>query len=286
MPGWIHIVIRSIIFLLILLITTKMLGKKQISELSFFEYVSGITIGSIAGEVITGLESNPYHGALAIVMFGLVTLLVDFLSLKSKTFRDVVEGRGTVIIKDGKILEENLKKEKYTLDEISALLRQKDIFRVADVEFAVLEPRGNLSALLKKENRPLTPKDLQIKTANEKEPQTIIMDGSILDEALRASGKNRGWLQLELEKLGVTLENVFLAQVDSYGELTIDIYDDKLKIPSANARPLLMATLKKTQADLEIYSLQTECDKSKAMFKKNAALLENMIEKLNPYLRE
>lgn len=285
MPGWIHIIIRSIIFLLILLITTKILGKKQISELSFFEYVSGITIGSIAGEVITGLESNPYHGALAIVMFGLVTLLVDFLSLKSKTFRDVVEGRGTVIIKDGKILEENLKKEKYTLDEISALLRQKDIFRVADVEFAVLEPRGNLSALLKKENRPLTPKDLQIKTANEKEPQTIIMDGSILDEALRASGKNRGWLQLELEKLGVTLENVFLAQVDSYGELTVDIYDDKLKIPSANVRPLLLATLKKTQADLEIFSLQTECDKSKAIFKKNATLLEGVINKLNPYLR-
>jgi uncharacterized membrane protein YcaP (DUF421 family) len=286
MPGWIHIIIRSIIFLLILLITTKMLGKKQISELSFFEYVSGITIGSIAGEVITGLESNPYHGALAIIMFGLVTLLVDFLSLKSKTFRDVVEGRGTVIIKDGKILEENVKKEKYTLDEISALLRQKDIFRVADVEFAVLEPRGNLSALLKKENRPLTPKDLQIKTANEKEPQTIIMDGSILDEALRASGKNRGWLQLELEKLGVTLKNVFFAQVDSYGELTVDIYDDKLNIPSANGRPLLMATLKKTQADMEIFSLQTECNKSKSMFKKNAVLLEDVIEKLKPYLRE
>jgi uncharacterized membrane protein YcaP (DUF421 family) len=263
-----------------------MLGKKQISELSFFEYVSGITIGSIAGEVITGLESNPYHGALAIFMFGLVTLLVDFLSLKSKTFRDVVEGRGTVIIKDGKILEENVKKEKYTLDEISALLRQKNIFRIADVEFAVLEPRGNLSALLKKENRPLTPKDLQIKMANEKEPQTVIMDGSILDEALRASGKNRGWLLLELEKLGVTLENVFLAQVDSYGELTVDIYDDKLKIPTPHQRPLLMATLKKTQADLEIFSLQTDCEKSKAMFKKNAALLENVIEKLKPYLRE
>src|SRR4051794_34324758 len=145
MPGWTFIIGRSLLFLLLLFITTKMLGKKQISELSFFEYVSGITIGSIAGEVITGLESNMYYGALAILIFGLVTLLVDFLSLKSKTFRDVVEGRGTVIIKDGKILEDNLKKEKYTIDELSALLRQKNIFRVADVEFAVLEPRGNLS---------------------------------------------------------------------------------------------------------------------------------------------
>jgi uncharacterized membrane protein YcaP (DUF421 family) len=284
MPGWLYIVSRSIIFLLLLFITTKIIGKKQISELSFFEYVAGITIGSIAGEVVTGLESNMYHGALAIIVFGLVTFMANFLSLKSKTFRDIVEGRGTVLIKDGKILEENLKKEKYTIDELSALLRQKDIFRVADVEFAVLEPRGNLSALLKKENRPLTPKDLQMKTANEKEPQTVIMDGKILDEPLRSAGKSRGWLQTELEKLEVTLDNVFLGQVDTYGELTIDIYDDKLKVPSPAQRPLLMATLKKTQADLELFSLETDCEISKEMYKKNAAKVQEAIEKLTPYL--
>jgi uncharacterized membrane protein YcaP (DUF421 family) len=284
MPGWVVIVGRSIIFLILMLLTTKMLGKKQISELSFFEYVSGITIGSIAGEVITGLESNLYHGALAIIIFGLTTLLVDFLSLKSKSFRDIVEGRGTVVIRDGKILEDNLKKEKYTIDELSALLRQKDIFRVADVEFAVLEPRGNLSTLLKKENRPLTPKDLQIKTANEKEPQTVIMDGCILDEALRSSGKSRRWLQMELEKLNLTLDNVFLGQVDSYGELTVDIYDDKIQVPSPQQRPLLMAMLKKTQADLELFSLETECEKSKAMYKKNAVKFQETIDKLTPYL--
>lgn len=284
MPGWVIIIGRSILFLLIMLLTTKMLGKKQISELSFFEYVSGITIGSIAGEVITGLESNMYHGALAIIFFGLITLLVDVFSIKSKTFRDLVEGRGTVIIKDGKILEENIKKEKYTMDEISALLRQKDIFRVADVEFAVLEPRGNLSALLKKENRPLTPKDLQMMTANEKEPHTVIMDGCMLDEELRSAGKSRRWLETELEKLEVTLENVFLGQVDSYGELTVDIYDDKIQVPSPQQRPLLMAMLKKTQADLELYSLETNCEKSKEMYRKNAEKVQNVIDILKPYL--
>lgn len=284
MPGWILIIVRTILFLFILLLTTKMLGKKQISELSFFEYVSGITIGSIAGEVITGLESNIYHGILAILLFGAVTLLVDFFSLKSKTFRDIVEGRGTVVIKDGKVLEDNLKKEKYTIDELSAMLRQKDIFRIADVEFAVMEPRGNLSALLKKENRPLTPKDLQIKTANEKEPQTVIMDTCILDEALRSSGKSRKWLDLELEKLGVTLDNVFIGQVDSYGELTIDIYDDKIQVPAPAERPLLLAMLKKTQADLEIFSLQTEDNIVKSMYKKNANLIQEVIHKLEPFL--
>lgn len=284
MTGWIDIIIRSFVFLALLFFITKILGKKQISELSFFEYVSGITIGSIAGEAITGLEKNLYHGMLAILIFGLVTFLADILALKSKSFRDIVEGRGTVFIKDGKVLEENLKKEKYTIDELSALLRQKDIFRVADVEFAVLEPRGNLSTLLKKENRPITPKDLQMKVASEKEPQTVIMDGSILDEALRSAGKSRGWLDAELAKLEVTLDNVFLGQVDSYGELTVDIYDDKLKVPLPSQRPLLLATMKKTQADLEIFSLGTEDEKAKAMYKNNAAIVQEAIDKLTPYL--
>lgn len=285
MPGWIDLLIRTFVFLGLLLFITKILGKKQISELSFFEYVSGITIGSIAGEAITGLEKNLFQGMVAILIFGLVTLLADLLSLKSKRVRDFIEGRGTVLIKDGKVLEDNLKKEKYTIDELSALLRQKDIFRVADVEFAVLEPRGNLSALLKSENRPLTPKDLQLKVANEKEPQTVIMDGSILDEALRSAGKSRGWLNTELAKLEVTLDNVFLGQVDSYGELTVDLYDDNLQSPSPTQRPLLLATLKKTQADLEIFSLGTEDEQAKAMYKKNAASVQEVINKLTPYLK-
>ncbi len=284
MPSWIDLIIRSFVFLALLFFMTKILGKKQISELSFFEYVSGITIGSIAGEAITGLEKNMFQGMVAVIIFSLATLFADILALKSKSFRDFIEGRGTVLIKDGKVLEENLKKEKYTIDELSALLRQKDIYRVADVEFAVLEPRGTLSALLKKENRPLTPKDLQMKVPAEKEPQTVIMDGSILDEALRSSGKSRGWLETELEKLELTLDNVFIGQVDSYGELTVDIYDDKIQVPSPSLRPLLLASLKKTQADLEIFSLETEDEKSKAMYDKNAKLVQETIDKLTPYL--
>jgi uncharacterized membrane protein YcaP (DUF421 family) len=285
MPSWTFIIWRSLIFLLLLFITTKILGKKQISELSFFEYVAGITIGSIAGEVVTGLEANMFHGALAVVVFGLVTFLVDYLSIKSKKFSDWAEGKGTVVIQDGKILEDNLKKEKYTIDELSALLRQKNIFKIADVEFAVLEPRGNLSTLLKRENRPLTPKDLQMKMPSEKEPQTVIMDGNIIEESLRCAGKGRGWLYTELEKLGVTLDNVFLGQVDSYGEITLDLYDDKIQVPALTQRPLLLATLKKVQADLEIFSFETKSEKSKAMYKKNAALLQELIHKLTPYLK-
>ena len=136
-------------------------------------------------------------------------------------------------------MEDNLKKEKYSLDDLGSLLRQKDVFNIADVEFAMLEPKGDLSVLLKKENRPLTSKDLQMKVANDKVPQTIIMDGSIMNDAMSAAGKDRNWLHMELDKLGVTIENVFMAQVDSYGDLTVDLYDDKIKVPSPQVRPLL-----------------------------------------------
>ncbi|MEH7274051.1 DUF1657 domain-containing protein, partial [Neobacillus vireti] len=128
------------------------------------------------------------------------------------------------------------------------------------------------------------PKDLNMKVPTEKEPQTIIMDGSILDEALRSAGKSRGWLTTELEKLEVTLDNVFIGQVDSYGELTVDLYDDKIQVPSPSQRPLLLATLKKTQADLEIFSLGTEDENAKAMYTKNAKLVQEAIDKLTPYL--
>ena len=111
MPSWIDIYYSFFAFLTLLFFMTKILGKKQISELSFFEYVSGITIGSIAGEAITGLEKNMFQGMAAIIIFSLVTLLVDIFALKSKSFRDFIDGRGTVLIKDGKVLEENLKKE-------------------------------------------------------------------------------------------------------------------------------------------------------------------------------
>lgn len=285
MSEWSHIIIRSFIFLIVLFVMTKMLGKKQIAQISFFEYVSGITIGSIAGEVIMGLEQNMGHGILAIAIFGVVTIVVGMISLKSNSFRDFVEGKGTIFIKDGKIMEDNLKKEKYSTDELTTLLRKKDVFNVADVEFAVLEPSGSLSVLLKKENRPLTAKDLNMKIARDKVPQTVIRDGNIVHDSLASAGKTRKWLFDELDKLEVTIDNVFYGQIDSYGDLTVDLYDDKMKQPAPQTRPLLMAMLKKCQADLEIFELETESPEAKEMYKKNAMKLNEAINILSPYLK-
>ena len=119
MPDWLDILVRSILFVVILFLMTKWLGKKQISQLSFFEYVNGIVIGNIAGgEVIVGLEQSIYLGLLSIITVAAIPFLVGLISLKSKPFRDFVEGTGTVFIQNGKIMEENLKKERYTTDEL------------------------------------------------------------------------------------------------------------------------------------------------------------------------
>jgi len=265
-------------------VTAKLLGKKHIAQLSLFEYIAGITLGDIAGEVILSSTLKIHHGILGILVFGIISYLADVISLKSKTLRNVIEGTGTVLVEDGKLLEENLKKEHYTIDDFSTLLRQKDVFDLSEVDYAVLEPKGMLSVLLRKENRPLTPKDLNMKMPKEKAPQTIIMDGNIIYDSLKKAGKTAEWLQLELDKLGVTLDNVFLAQVNSYGELAIDIFDDKIKLATPQERPLLLATIKRVQSDLEMFSLQTDNKNAKEMYSRNAKKMTEIQELVKIYL--
>lgn len=285
MPDWINVMFRSFFFLIVLYIITKLLGKKQISQLSFFEYITGITIGNIGAELATKVEHSLFNGVVSIATFSLAPFVAGFISMKSKSFRNIVEGKGTVFIKDGKVLEENMYKEKYTIDELLELLRKKDVFNVSDVEYAVLEATGDLNVLLKKENQPLTAKDLNLKIPPIKGSETIIMDGEILDEPLSTAGRSRLWLKTELVKQGVTVENVFLGQINTYGELTIDLYDDKLKVASPQERPLLWATLKKCQADLELFALSTDSIEAKEMYQENSLKIQQAIDKIEPILK-
>ncbi|MGE7186972.1 DUF421 domain-containing protein [Peribacillus sp. NPDC006672] len=285
MPEWLEIVLRSVFFLIVLFLITKWLGKKQISQLSFFEYVTGITIGNVGAELATKVEGNIVHGVLSILVFAFAPFIAGLLSMKSKIVRDLVEGKATIFIKDGKVMEANLKKEKYTTDELLWLLRSKDVFDISTVEFALLEANGDFSVLLKKEDQPLTAKDLKMTVAAVKEAQTVIMDGEILDEPLSTIGLNRNWLKTELDKLGVTIENVFLGQANSNGELNVDLFDDKIKVPSPQEKPLMLATLKKCQADLELFALGTESNEAKEMYNKNSEKLQNAINNVAHILR-
>ncbi|CAM3477892.1 DUF421 domain-containing protein [Marinicrinis lubricantis] len=211
MPDWLEIALRTLLSIIVLFFLTKLLGKRQISQLSFFEYITGITIGSLAAYISLDLEANWYLGLVSLGVWVLFSLMIEFVQLKSKPFRDFVEGKSTILIKDGKILEDNMKKERLTSDELLQQLRRKNIFKTADVEFALIEPSGEINVLLKKDYQPISPSKLGIKTGPEQEPQTVIMDGKILDEPLATIGLSREWLHTELDKLGMTLENVYLA---------------------------------------------------------------------------
>jgi uncharacterized membrane protein YcaP (DUF421 family) len=213
-----------------------------------------------------------------------MSLGIEFLQLKSKRIRTWIEGRPTILIKDGKILEDNLKKERLTTDDLLEQLRSKNIFQAANVEFAIMEPSGDVNVLPKKEHQPLTSAKLGIKVGPEQEPQAVMMDGEVLDEPLATIGLNRKWLETELEKIGVAVENVFLGQVDSYGQLYVDLFDDNIKVPEPQERAALLALLKKCEADLEMFGLSSKQENAKTMYENCSKQLMQLITDLKPLL--
>lgn len=284
MPDWLMIVVRSATLVIILFFLTKWLSKKQMSELNIFEYITGIVMGGIVAIHSIDYNINFIYGLLAIFVWFIIPFGMEYISLKSKRFRNFTQGKSTVFIQDGKVMEDNLKKEGYSADDLLEKLRASNIFLASDVEFAVLEPSGSLSILPKKENQPLTAKDIGLKVAPQKEPQTVIMDGKVLLEPLVNLSLNTNWLETELDKLNVSIENVFLGQADTEGQLTIDLFDDKLVVAEPVEKPLLLATLKKCQADLELFALATENKETKEMYQKNSKKTQEAIDLITPFL--
>jgi len=284
MPDWLTIMLRAIGAVAYLFLLTKIIGKRQIKQLTYIEYIVGISIGSIAAFMATEMDGPIYHSLIGMGVFALFPYLMEWLSLKSKFLRDLFEGKSTVLIKEGKILEDNLKKERLTAEDLMEQLRIKNVFRVADVEFALMETSGEVSVLLKSESQPVTPKHLELTVAPSEENQVVIMDGVIMDEPLATAGLNRRWVRTELQKAGVALENVFLGQVDKGGDLYLDLYDDKLMVPGAQAMKLAFATLKKCQADLELYALNTKNEQMKRTYQTDSERLQQIIDQVKPFM--
>ncbi|MBC5635783.1 MULTISPECIES: DUF421 domain-containing protein [Ornithinibacillus] len=285
MADWIQIALRSITLLTILFLFTKWLGTKQLSQLNIFEYISGVVLGGIVAIHVSTLDSPFYYALISMFVWFIIPYAVEYFALKSKVFRNFAQGKSTVLIQNGKIMEDNLKKEHFSTDDLLESLRDKNIFKVADVEFAVLEPTGKLSVLPKTENRPLTAKDIGLKVAPDREPQTVIMDGRPLLEPLANLSLNPKWLETELEKMNISMENVYLGQVDSDGQLTVDLYDDKLTVPSPTQKPLLLATMKKCQADLELFALSTNNQETKQLYQRNSEKMQKAIDLVSTYLK-
>ncbi|MCT4606855.1 MAG: DUF421 domain-containing protein [Marinisporobacter sp.] len=284
MKTWIVILIRSISLFLVAFIATKMMGKKYFAKMTHFQFIYYTVISILIALISVNIIKNLAFGMIALGVWIILPILLEYLSLKSKYFHDLINGKETILIRNGKVMEENLSKMRLTGEELLRELRSKNSFNVADVEFAVMESTGEMNILLKSDKKPVTAYDLEKNIANQKEPQTVILDGNILDESLRNRGLNRGWLKMQLASLGVSLDNVFIGQIDMSGDLYVDLFDDTVQIAQPKIKELLYANLEKCQADLLTFSLETENKEAKAMYKKDADELEGVIKKLKPYL--
>ncbi|MEW6064640.1 membrane protein [Desulforamulus profundi] len=285
MPEWLNILIRSLGLFALTLLLVRLMGKRQTSQLTLFDLITAIVIGVVAAALSLNLIENLGNGLVALAVWTLLPIGIYLLALKYKTVRNIIQGKEAVLINHGKVLEDKLLEARFTPEDLLSQLRRKNAFKVADVEFAMLEPNGEVSVLLKKQNQPFTPSSLGLQLNHESVPQTVMLDGVMLDEPLTAMGLNRNWLHTELEKVGVAPENVFIAQVDSVGQLYLDLFDDAVLVPQPKTKELAYATLKKCQADCEMYALGTRQPKAKKMYSECAEELDAVIAELKPLLK-
>lgn len=229
MPEILEVAMRTIGSFVAILVLTRILNKEQVGQLTYYEYVTGITIGSMAATVAIDTEVKFLPDVLGLILWVFLTFLAGYVSLVSRPARKLLEGEPTVLVHNGKILERNMAKLRYNLDDLLIQLRNKNAFNIADVEFAILEPNGQLSVLLKSQKRPLTPEDLQIPTKYEGVPTEIIEDGEIIYANLQQVHLDENWLTNELHKQGIyDVHEVEYASLDNFGNLYIDKRKDNL----------------------------------------------------------
>lgn len=198
----------------ILFLVAKFIGHKQIAQVDFFDYITGITIGSIAAEMATELE-EPWKPLLAMVIYGGITLSLSLISSRFPRSRKYLNGTPTILLDHGKLYYENMKKARLDLSEFLVLCRQQGYFDLTTIQTAIFEYNGKLTILPVTTQRPVTPQDLDLNPDQELTFTELIMDGRILEDNLKRMGLDRTWLEKQLKQRHIsTAKEVFLAVCD------------------------------------------------------------------------
>lgn len=216
-----NIIPRSIGSLIVLFLITKLMGKKQVSELSLFDYVIGISIGNFTAEMVMNFDYQYINGIIAIVSFGIVSYLVSIITMKSIKLRRLLIGIPTVIIEDGKISLEALKSTKLDINDLLEQCRTMGYFDITEISYAILEVNGKMSILPKSDYQVPNLVDLNIKTDKAYLSINIIIDGKLMNENLKNSNKNEEWLKKELKKQGYSNYNNILLATLTNGNLAV-----------------------------------------------------------------
>ena len=220
MNDIIYVLLLSLGSILEMFVLTKLMGYRQMSELSMFDYIVGITIGSIAAEMATSLDKNFLQPITAMLVYALVSILLSKLSDCSVHLRRYIVGKPLILFHNDMLYKDNMKKAKLDISELLGQCRINGYFNLTQVEIILLEPNGKLSILPKASERPATPKDLTLSPKQESLCANLIIDGKLMPENLKRSGKDEIWLKRRLHALGYhSYKDVFLATCDSYGTL-------------------------------------------------------------------
>lgn len=218
----IDVTIRSLLSIITLFFVTKMIGKKQVSELSLFDYVIGITIGNFAAEMTINLESQEVNGIWAVLIFGFVAYFVSYITMKNMKLRRFFIGVPTMIIQNGKLLYEPMKRMKLDINDMLEQCRINGYFDISQIEYAILEASGDLSIMPKPEYRPINPKDMQLKVNKEGLCANVIIDSRIMFNNLKNMHKDVDWLNQQLKLKGYEdLSLILLATLDVNEKLVV-----------------------------------------------------------------
>lgn len=221
------IIVRSLLSIVMLFIIARVLGKRQIAQLSFFDYVTGITLGSIAAVLAADDSLELYKPLIGLVVFGAITLTISIVTDKSILLRRFLNGDPVILIYKGVLQRENMKKVKFDISDLQMECRAQGYFNMSDIYFAVMEAYGKLSILPKCAAAPPTAADMNIAAKQQSLQSNVIMDGNIMRRNLKAMGKDESWLMLRLQEQGFAgPENILLATLEEDDTVSIFIKEN------------------------------------------------------------
>lgn len=222
MEQLIEVIPRGLISLLALFFMTKLLGKKQVSQLSLFDYVIGISIGNFAAEITINTDVPFMNGIVAVILFGIVAYIISRLTMKSIWLRKFVTGTPTVLLQKGEFIYKNMSKTKFDINDFLEECRENGYFDISELEYAILEANGKISFLPKAEYKPLTPNDMRMKVKQQGLCVNAIIDGNLMVDNLKNFGKTKEWMDKELKLKGYTeYKDILLATIDIHQKVTV-----------------------------------------------------------------
>lgn len=230
MQEVLYIIALSLGSIVAMFILTKLIGYRQMSQMSMFDYVNGITIGSIAAEMATSLEENFVQPLVAMVVYALAAILLSWCSSKSIKMRKIIEGKPLVLLDKGELYLDSLRKAKIDVNEFLVQCRVNGYFDISKIETAVLEGNGKISFLPKSSDRPATPADLNLSPQQDFMTANVILDGNIMRENLRHTGNDEKWLINQIKGQGADkISDVLLATCDVNNQVTVFLKNSRKK---------------------------------------------------------